>query len=102
MALFVEQVINGISLGSVYVLMAIGFTLIFGVLRLLNMAHGELYMLGAYLAYTGIAILGLSPWLAIPGAIATVFVLAGVIERIAFRPLRDSPHFIPLVSTIAV
>jgi branched-chain amino acid transport system permease protein len=102
MSLLIQQLVNGLALGSVYVLMAIGFTLIFGVLRLLNMAHGELYMLGAYLAYTGIAILGLSPWLAIPGAIATVFVLAGVIERIAFRPLRDSPHFIPLVSTIAV
>ncbi len=102
MALFLEQVINGISLGSIYALMAIGFTLIFGVLRLLNMAHGELYMLGAYLGYTGIVLLGLSPWVALPLAAALVFVVAVAIERVAFRPLRDAPHFIPLVSSLAV
>lgn len=102
MALFLEQVINGISLGSIYALMAIGFTLIFGVLRLLNMAHGELYMLGAYLAYTGIVLLGLSPWIAVPVAILIVFVVAVAIERVAFQPLRNAPHFIPLVSSLAV
>jgi branched-chain amino acid transport system permease protein len=102
MALFVEQLINGISLGSIYALMAIGFTLIFGVLRLLNMAHGELYMLGAYLGYTGIVLLGFSPWIALPSAAVFVFVVAVAIERVAFRPLRDAPHFIPLVSSLAV
>jgi branched-chain amino acid transport system permease protein len=102
MALFVEQVINGISLGSIYALMAIGFTLIFGVLRLLNMAHGELYMLGAYLGYTGIVLLGFSAWIALPSAAVLVFVVAVAIERVAFRPLRDAPHFIPLVSSLAV
>jgi branched-chain amino acid transport system permease protein len=102
MALFCQQLINGLALGSTYALMAIGFTLIFGVLRLLNMAHGELYTLGAYLAYTGIVMLGLSPWLVLPLAIVGVFVFALAVERVAFRPLRDAPHFIPLVSTIAV
>ena len=78
------------------------FTLIFGVLRLLNMAHGELYMLGAYFGYTGINLLGLSPWIALPLAVVAVFVVAVGIERMAFRPLRDAPHFVPLVSSLAV
>ncbi len=101
MQLFLQQLVNGLALGSVYALMAIGFTLIFGVLRLLNMAHGELYAAGAYLAYAGVTLLGLSPWLALPLAVAAVFALALVVERVAFRPLRDAPHFMPLVSTIA-
>jgi branched-chain amino acid transport system permease protein len=102
MALFLEQVINGVSLGSIYALMAIGFTLVFGVLGLLNMAHGELYMLGAYFGYTGIVLFGLSPWVALPLAAVAVFIVAVAIERVAFRPLRDAPHFIPLVSSLAV
>jgi branched-chain amino acid transport system permease protein len=102
MALFLQQLVNGIALGGVYALMAIGFTLIFGVLRLLNMAHGELYALGAYFAYAGIVLLGLSSWLVLPASVLAVFLVALLIERVAFRPLRDAPHFIPLVSTIAV
>lgn len=102
MELFLQQLTNGIALGSVYALMAIGFTLIFGVLRLLNMAHGELYMLGAYLAYFGLTTLGLSAWAALPAALFMVFFLALGVERVAFKPLRNAPHFIPLVSTIAV
>lgn len=102
MDFFFQQLINGLSLGSIYALMAIGFTLIFGVLRLLNMAHGEVYMLGAYLAYTGIVLAGLSPLVAVPLAIVALFGIAFGIEKVAFRPLRDAPHFIPLVSTIAV
>ena len=61
MTLFFQQLVNGVALGSVYALIAIGFTLIFGVLRLLNMAHGEIYMLGAYLAYLLLTILNLPP-----------------------------------------
>ncbi len=102
MQLFSQQLVNGLALGSVYALMAIGFTLIFGVLRLLNMAHGELYAAGAYLAYAGVTLLGFSPWLALPLAVTAVFALALGVERVAFRPLRDAPHFMPLVSTIAV
>jgi branched-chain amino acid transport system permease protein len=102
MEVFLQQLANGIALGSVYALIAIGFTLIFGVLRLLNMAHGELYTLGAYLAYAGVVSLTWSPWLALPVAVLAVFFLAIGIEKIAFKPLREAPHFIPLVSTIAV
>jgi branched-chain amino acid transport system permease protein len=99
---FIQQLVNGLSLGSIYALMAIGFTLIFGVLRLLNMAHGELYTLGAYFAFTGIVLAGLSPIIVLPTAILVLSVIALGIERVAFKPLRNAPHFIPLVSTIAV
>jgi branched-chain amino acid transport system permease protein len=102
MDVFLQQVVNGTALGSVYALIAIGFTLIFGVLRLLNMAHGEVYTVGAYLAYAGVVSLSWSPWLALPLAVVAVFLLAIGIEKIAFKPLREAPHFIPLVSTIAV
>jgi branched-chain amino acid transport system permease protein len=102
MTLFLQQLANGIALGSVYGLIAIGFTLIFGVLRLLNMAHGSISTVGAYFAYGGIVLLGASPWLAILAAIALVMAGSLGIEQLAFRPLRGAPHFIPLVSTVAV
>ena len=102
MDLLLQQLTNGVVLGSVYALIAIGFTLTFGVLRLLNMAHGELYMLGAYMAYLGAGILHLPIWLAIPLALLAIFVLAMGVERVALKPLRTAPHYIPLVSTIAV
>jgi branched-chain amino acid transport system permease protein len=102
MEVFLQQLANGIALGSVYALIAIGFTLIFSVLRLLNMAHGEIYTLGPYLAYAGVVSLSWSLWLALPVAVLAVFFLAIGIEKVAFKPLREAPHFIPLVSTIAV
>lgn len=102
MELFIQQLANGAVLGSVYALIAIGFTLTFGVLRLLNMAHGELYMLGAFLAYLCLDVIGMPVWVAIPASLLGVFVVAVIIERVAFKPLRNAPHFIPLVSTIAV
>jgi branched-chain amino acid transport system permease protein len=102
MDFFLQQLTSGVVLGSVYALIAIGFTLTFGVLRLLNMAHGELYMLGAFMAHLAINILHIPIWLGLPLALLAVFLIAMGIERLAFRPLRDAPHFIPLVSTIAV
>ncbi len=102
MTLFLQQLANGVTLGSVYGLIAIGFTLIFGVLRLLNMAHGSIFTLGAYCAYGGIVLLSATPWLAILASVALVMAVALGIERVAFRPLRGAPHFIPLVSTVAV
>jgi branched-chain amino acid transport system permease protein len=97
-----QQLVNGVALGGVYALIAIGFTLIFGVLRLLNMAHGELYMLGAYLAYLFLSILNLPLALALILVLISIAIIALAIEYFAFRPLRDAPHFVPLVSTIAV
>ncbi len=102
MDLFLQQLTNGVVLGSVYALIAIGFTLTFGVLRLLNMAHGEFYMLGAFAAYLCSEMLHLPIWAAIPLALLLIYILATGVEKVALKPLRSAPHYIPLVSTIAV
>ncbi|GFZ98700.1 branched-chain amino acid ABC transporter permease [Nesterenkonia alkaliphila] len=92
MTLFVQQFFNGLSLGGVYCLAAIGLTLVFGVLRIPNLAHGALYMVGAYLTYFFLTSAGVPYILAI--ALAAL-VLAGIgigMERVVFHPLRNAPH----------
>lgn len=92
MNLFIQQFFNGLALGGVYCLAALGLTLVFGVLRIPNLAHGALYMLGAYLTYFFLTSVGVPYVLAI--ALAAL-VLAGIgvgMERIVFHPLRNAPH----------
>jgi len=100
--LFFQQLINGISLGSVYGLVALGLTLVFGVLRIPNFSHGALYMVGAYVTYFSLTSFGLPYIVAI--AISAV-VLAGmgvVLERLVFHPLRDMPHTHAMIGSIGV
>ncbi len=102
MSLFFQQLINGISLGSVYGLVALGLTLVFGVLRIPNFSHGALYMVGAYVTYFSLTSFGLPYIVAI--AISAV-VLAGmgvVLERLVFHPLRDMPHTHAMIGSIGV
>ncbi|MGI8865636.1 MAG: branched-chain amino acid ABC transporter permease [Rubrobacteraceae bacterium] len=102
MGLFFQQLINGISLGSVYGLVALGLTLVFGVLRIPNFSHGALYMVGAYVTYFSLTSFGLPYIVAI--AISAV-VLAGmgvVLERLVFHPLRDMPHTHAMIGSIGV
>ncbi len=102
MGLFFQQLINGISLGSVYGLVALGLTLVFGVLRIPNFSHGALYMVGAYITYFSLTSFGLPYIVAI--AISAV-VLAGMgvlLERIVFHPLRDMPHTHAMIGSIGV
>lgn len=97
---FLQHMANGTSLGSLYALIAIGYTLVYGILRLINFAHGEIFMLGAYIAYYGIIFTPLPWWL--------VFILASVLtglvglllERLAYKPLRSSPRITILISAI--
>ena len=97
---FLQQKINGTSLGSLYALIAIGYTMVYGILRLINFAHGDIFMLGAYITYYGILYTAVPWWL--------VFVLASVItglvglllERLAYKPLRDAPRITVLISAI--
>jgi len=100
--LFVEQFLNGISLGMIYALIAIGFTLIFGVLNLINFAHGEIYMIGAFVAFTFVTIGGLS----LPVAFLLSIIVAGfmgvLMERVAFRPLRKSFPEATLLATLGL
>lgn len=99
-----QQFLNGIFLGSIYGLFAMGYTLVFGVLDLLNLAHSAVFMLGAYIGLQLVVTLGLPLWAGVLGAILAGGVLGLLIERIAFAPLRHRPdaHFAGLISSIAL
>ena len=99
-----QQVLNGLFAGSIYALFAIGFTLVFGVLDRLNLAHSAVFTAAAFVGIELVADLGLSIWLAIPFVLALGAVLGLIIERVAFRPLkgRKDAHFAGLITSIAV
>ena len=102
MELVLQQVFNGIMLGSTYSLVALGLTLVFGILNVSNFAHGNLYMLGAYVTFFLMVTLGLGFW---PATIIALIILAGVgalVERLVFRPIRDQPHINGFIAAIGV
>jgi len=99
---FLQQLINGLSLGSLYALIAIGYTLVYGILRLINFAHGDIFMMAAYFAYFGIAVFFLPWYVTIFITIALTALLGVSIERMAYRPLRDAPKTSLLISAIGV
>ena len=99
---FLQQLVNGLTLGSVYALLAIGFSLIFGVLNLVTFAHGEVLMVGAFAGYFAWRVVPGNIPLAIAVGAAGAFVLALGIERISFRPFRGAPHMTTLLSTLGV
>ena len=100
--MFAQQLVNGLMLGGAYALVAIGYTLIFGVLNLLHLAHGEVFMIGAYVGLA-LALAGFSPWVVLAGAMLAAATLGVLIERVAFRPVRNrGTHVTPLITTIAV
>ncbi|MEB0018225.1 branched-chain amino acid ABC transporter permease LivH, partial [Pseudomonas sp. RTB3] len=108
--IFLQQIINGLTLGSVYGLIAIGYTMVYGIIGMINFAHGEVYMISAYLAAISLALLssfGIQsfPLLIFGTLLFTVFVTGvygWVIERIAYKPLRNSTRLAPLISAIGV
>lgn len=99
-----QQLVNGVFLGSIYALFAMGYTLVFGVLDLLNLAHQAVFMLGAFIGLWLFVTVGLPLWAAVLGAILAGALLGAVVERIAFAPLRHRPdaHFAGLISSIAL
>jgi branched-chain amino acid transport system permease protein len=97
-----EQLINGLTQGSVYALLALGFTLIFGTLRMVTFAHGEVYMVGAYVGFEIIRLLHPNLLLAMAAALAATAVLGMAIELLAFHFLRDAPHSTSLLVTIGI
>ncbi|HTU01752.1 MAG TPA: branched-chain amino acid ABC transporter permease [Candidatus Sulfotelmatobacter sp.] len=101
MAEFLQQVINGLLMGGVYALVAVGFALIFGVLRVLYMTHGEVLMLAAYIGLFAVTLTN-SLVIAMLAAMASAAIVGMLIERIAVRPLRGQHHLMPLVTTISV
>ncbi|MEI4769141.1 branched-chain amino acid ABC transporter permease [Psychrobacillus sp. FJAT-51614] len=103
--MLLEQLINGITLGSIYAIVALGFTLVFGVLGIINMAHGEIFMVGAFVGVMVTSVLGLPLWVAFIAAIGVTAILGYLLERVALRPLRGKQgvsHLAPLISTIGI
>ncbi|MDR3333554.1 MAG: branched-chain amino acid ABC transporter permease [Treponema sp.] len=103
--MFIQQVINGISLGSIYALIALGYTMVYGIVMLINFAHGDILMVGAYGGYFVLSWLGVSPLsliLAFVFAMALCGALGVFIERFAYRPLRNAPRLNSLITAIAV
>ena len=97
-----EQLINGLTQGSVYALLALGFTLIFGTLRMVTFAHGEVYMVGAYVGFEIIRLLHPNLLLAMAAALTATAVLGMAIELLAFHFLRNAPHSTSLLVTIGI
>jgi branched-chain amino acid transport system permease protein len=99
-----QQLVNGVMLGSAYALIAIGYTLVFGVLKLVHLAHGEVFMIGAFIGLQLVLWLGVGAGVALVGALVGTALLGVAIELVAFRPLRArGAHFLaPMISTIGV
>jgi len=109
---FVTQIVNGLTLGSVYSLIALGYTMVYGILKLLHFAHGEVYMMGAFMGYGVLTVLGgpLAPAIPLVPLLVLMFlvamlgsgVLGIVIERFAYRPLRNAPRMAPFIAALGV
>jgi branched-chain amino acid transport system permease protein len=107
---FIQQLINGLTIGSTYALIAIGYTMVYGIIGMINFAHGEVYMIGSYVAFIALAGLTMLGFDSLPLLITAAFVASIVvtsaygyaIERVAYRPLRGSNRLIPLISAIGM
>ena len=98
--MFISQLFNGLKIGSVYALVALGYTMVYGILRLINFAHGDIFMMAGYFMIFAMASL---PWfIAIPVTLIVTVVLGVTIERVAYRPLRSSPRMSVMISAIGV
>ena len=110
MQFFIQLTLDGLTIGSVYALVALGYTLIYGVLKLLNFAHGDVFMVGSFIGYGVLQALGgasdpvVPVWLLLllvtGAAMVGCAVLGVVIERFAYRPLREAPRIAPLISAL--
>lgn len=99
---FILHLINGISLGSIYAIIALGYTMVYGIAKMLNFAHGDVIMVGGYVSFVVTANLGLPPAVAIIAAVAVCTVLGVVIEKLAYKPLRAAPSLAVLITAIGV
>lgn len=102
MELFLQQVLNGLTLGGVYGLVALGLTLVYGILEVPNFAHGAFYMAGAYVSFLLMRSFGVDYWLAMAGAAAAIAILAILAERLVFHPLRHSPGLHQMIAAIGI
>jgi branched-chain amino acid transport system permease protein len=110
MAYFLQQFINGVTLGAIYGLIAIGYTMVYGIIGMINFAHGEIYMIGAFISLIAFTILGAIGFSSVPLALLIVLIVAMLftavygwtVERVAYRPLRGSFRLAPLISAIGM
>ena len=99
---FAAHLINGISLGSVYALIALGYTMVYGIAKMLNFAHGDVIMIGGYVTFVAVSNMGINPLAAIIISMAVCTVLGVTIERVAYRPLRGASPLAVLITAIGV
>lgn len=99
---FIQQLINGISLGSIYALIALGYTMVYGIIKLINFAHGDIYMVGAYAGFFAASTLKLSFIPSLLFAMVVAAVTGMIIERLAYRPLRKAPRIAVLITAIGI
>ncbi len=100
--IFLDKLITGISLGSIYAIIALGYTMVYGIAKMLNFAHGDVIMVGAYIAFCGAQYWGLPPVLCVLCAMAVCTVLGVTIERLAYRPLRQATSLAVLITAIGM
>ena len=100
--MFLTQVLNGLQLGSIYALVALGYTMVYGIILLLNFAHGDIIMFGSYVAWIALVQLGLNPAIAVLLAVFGCVVLGVLIDKVAYAPLREAPRLSILLTAIGV
>lgn len=99
---FVSYLVNGISLGSVYALIALGYTMVYGIAKMLNFAHGDVIMIGGYVVFIAVSGMGMNPFVAIFISMAVCTILGMTIERVAYKPLRNASPLAVLITAIGV
>lgn len=102
MELLIQQLVNGLAVGSIYALIALGYTMVYGTIKLINFAHGDVYMMGAFIGYFAVMVLKLNVFLALLVAMVACAILGVVIERVAYKPLRKSTRVAALITAIGV
>ncbi len=100
--MFISQVLNGLQLGSIYALVALGYTMVYGIILLLNFAHGDIIMVGAYVSWLVMAQLGLNPVIAIALSVVVCTLVGVLIDKVAYAPLRNAPRLSILITAIGV
>jgi branched-chain amino acid transport system permease protein len=103
--IFLQQLINGLSLGAIYALIALGYTMVYGIVKLINFAHGDILMIGAYAGFFVLGAIGTGPWGMLVAFLVSMIIcpIFGItIERFAYRPLRTAPRLNSLITAIAV
>ena len=102
MELLIQQLVNGLAVGSIYALIALGYTMVYGTIKLINFAHGGVYRMGAFIGYFAVMVLKLNVFLALLVAMVACAILGVVIERVAYKPLRKSTRVAALITAIGV